>query len=73
MQRIGGAAYALSHAATIKRLCDEIHRHEDGIYRAVGLLYQAMVASVDVLIKFFRAQKNTDIHRAAMAGMEELR
>lgn len=77
VQRIGGAQHAITHADTIKRLCDEIHMsaiigHPCEKYGCSILQYEAMRASVDVLVKHIHQQKNSDIARHALAAIGEM-
>lgn len=68
-ERIGGELYVSHHAATIKRLCDQIH--EDA-YHCGHLTYAAMRASADVLLRWVLVQKNGDISRHARQAVREL-
>lgn len=68
-ERIGGEMYVSHHAATIKRLCDQIH--EDA-YHCGHLTYAAMRASADVLLRWVLVQKNIDISKHARQAVREL-
>lgn len=69
VHRIGGADYAMTHGYSIKRLCDEIYANG---YNATPLQYDAMRASVDVLVKYLHGQRNADIYKAAKDAIREL-
>ena len=68
-ERIGGELYVTSHAATIKRLCDQIH---GDAYHCGHLTYTAMRASADVLLRWVLVQKNIDISKHARQAVREL-
>lgn len=68
-ERIGGELYVTSHAATIKRLCDQIH---GDAYRCGHLTYVAMRASTDVLLRWVLTQKNIEIAKHARQAVREL-
>lgn len=67
--RIGGADYAMTHGFSIKRLCEEIYANG---YKATPLQYDAMRASVDVLVRHLHTQRNADIYKAAKDAIREL-
>lgn len=68
-ERIGGELYVSHHAATIKRLCDQIH---GDAYHCGHLTYVAMRASADVLLRWVLVQKNIDISNHARQAVREL-
>lgn len=67
--RIGGEDYAMTHGYSIKRLCEEIYANG---YKATPLQYNAMRASVDVLVRYLHTRRNADIYRAAKDAIREL-
>lgn len=67
--RIGGEAHIDVHAATIKRLCDQVH---DAGYVCDDLTYCALESSAGVLLEFIHAQKNIDIARHALEAVFEI-
>lgn len=68
-ERIGGELYVNHHAATIKRLCDQIH---GDAYHCGHLTYAAMRASADVLLRWVMVQKNRDISDHARRAVWDL-
>lgn len=67
--RIGGEFFVQQHAATIKRLCDQIH---GDAYHCGHLTYVAMRASTDVLLRWVLTQKNIEIAKHARRAVQEL-
>lgn len=68
-ERIGGEDHIRTHAASIKRMCDQIH---DNGYRCGVLTYHAMSASADVLIRWIKTQRNHAIASNALTAIKEL-
>ncbi len=64
-ERIGGEAHIKQHAASIKRMCEQIHNHS---YECGGLTYHAMRASTDVLLSFILTQRNAVIAKVALSA-----